>query len=193
MNKLIKITPFNPSGFLIADEDSLLEVGSLSIGGACVDSSGVFYFSDSSAHAIFSIDLSGRVSLFAGNPGESGSSGGNLKDSHFNAPAGLAIDKSGSIYVADSGNNRIRVIRNNRVCNLFGGSSGFVSGLPNVAKLNRPTDVCVDSSGTIFVADTGNHSIRSFNGIYVSTIAGNGTKGDSLGVGRLQGLMAHQE
>ncbi len=185
MNKLIKISPFKPSGYLVANESSLLEVGSLSIGGACVDLSGIFYFSDSSVHAIFSIDQMGRVSLFAGVPGVSGDTGGQLKQAKFNAPAGLAVDQSGVIYVADSGNNRIRVIRNNKVFNLFGSSRGFLNGTPNSAKLNRPADVCVNLAGTVFVADTGNHAIRLFNGQYVSTLAGDGTKGDSLGAGSL--------
>ena len=183
MNKLIKITPFKPSGFVVADESELLSAGSISIGGACVDSSGVFYFSDSSVHAIFSIDQRGAISVFAGSPGESGDSGGSLKNARFNAPAGLAVDKSGAVYVADSGNNKIRVIRNNTVYTLFGGSAGFVNGTPENARLKRPTDVCVDLAGNLYVADTGNHSIRAFNGQYVSTLAGNGTSGDSLGLG----------
>ncbi len=79
--------------------------------GVAADGLGNFYVSDSSRHAIFRISASGAAELFAGGA-EAGFAGdeGPAVDARFNHPRGLAIDSGGHLFVADSGNNRVRMI-----------------------------------------------------------------------------------
>lgn len=74
------------------------------------DESGNLYIADSGNHCIRKIDLNGEVTLYAGQPGNSGYSDGLPKESLFNQPTGLALDSEGVLYVADWKNHRIRTI-----------------------------------------------------------------------------------
>ncbi|MBO9599678.1 MAG: copper amine oxidase, partial [Cohnella sp.] len=85
-----------------------------------------------------------------------------LLKSAFEHPAGLAIDSKGSIYVADFENNAIRVItRDGKVSTLAGsGKLGSDDGIGAGASFDHPSDVAVAQDGTVYVADTLNHTIR---------------------------------
>ena len=181
-NRLLKILPHYAEAKTLISPEAFFEAGARSIGGVCVDESGTIYLSDSVQHVIFSISPAGKVNILAGRRGERGANGGKLRRARFNSPGGLAVDKSGTVYVADTGNNQIRVIKNGKVFKLFGGVRGYINGSALESKLSRPNDICVDPSGIVYVADTENHSIRKFDGINVTTVAGNGQEGDSLGV-----------
>ncbi|QMV43887.1 stalk domain-containing protein [Cohnella cholangitidis] len=91
----------------------------------------------------------------------------------FNRPAGLATDAQGNIYVADSGNHAIRKIsKDGKVTTLAGnGVMGSKDATGKEASFHSPSDVAVDSKGTVYVADTLNHTIRkvSSDGV-VSTL-----------------------
>lgn len=94
-------------------------------------------------------------------------------------PSAVAIDKAGNIYVADSGNHRLRRIAPNGQITPFAGTGSLGStgdGGPAInATLNSPSALAFDSKGNLFVADAGNHRIRriSTDGI-ITTVAGNG-------------------
>ena len=100
------------------------------------------------------------------------------------APAGLAISPDGELYIADSGNNRIRKIDRNtgKLVTVVGtgdrGDDGDFGPAIN-ARLNRPTVIKFDKHGNLFIVDTGNHKIRFVDhrsgNIY--TVAGDGHKG----------------
>ncbi|HEY6392207.1 MAG TPA: hypothetical protein VIX89_13060 [Bryobacteraceae bacterium] len=91
----------------------------------------------------------------------------------------LARDGSGTLYLGDDGNNRIRKISNVVTTVVGGGSSG--DGGPAVnAGLSGPRGVAVDASGNIYVADSGSHRLRKITNGVISTIAGNG-KGEDTG------------
>ena len=100
------------------------------------------------------------------------------------APAGIAIDLAGNIYIADRANNRIRKVASGSgiISTLAGnGTVGYSGdgGLANLAKLNNPSGVAVDASGNIYIADAGNNCIRKVmvNSGIINTIAGTGIAG----------------
>ena len=110
----------------------------------------------------------------------------------FSAPAGLAFDGSSSLYVADKGNSIVRkiglstsftdssnlasAIAVNPVTlvagNLSAGATLDGSYVATNSQLNNPTGVAVSASGTVYIADTGNHAIRMVTNNTISTIAG---------------------
>jgi uncharacterized protein (TIGR03437 family) len=133
-----------------------------------VDASGNVYFS--SLNCVFKMDGSGNLTLLAGNsrPGFSGD-GGPATQAQLNAPQGLALDKAGNLYIADSKNNRVRIVSAAGIINTFAGT-GQVSpggantyndgGLATGALLHLPAGVAVDTGGNVYIADTGDNLIR---------------------------------
>jgi sugar lactone lactonase YvrE len=158
------------------------------IGGVCRDKSGNLYVSDVTNNLILKVAEGGQISVFAGD--ELGTDGNNgtltnvpALDARFKAPRGLACDNSGNIYVADTGNHQIRVIRSGFVSHLAGGPelSGFVDGDGATARFDGPFDVAVDNAGIVYVADTGNDSIRRVTEGQVYTLSGD-SNGDLTNV-----------
>jgi len=103
----------------------------------------------------------GLVTKLAGN-GSSGYVEGAGANAEFNGPAGIAVDGSGNVYVADKGNNRIRKITSAGVVNTFCGTGvgGYLDGASTTAEFNGPEGLAIDASGNLYVADSFNHSIR---------------------------------
>jgi uncharacterized protein (TIGR02145 family) len=125
------------------------------------------------------------VSTFAGS-GASGDTDGIGATASFNSPSGVAVDASGNVYVAEFGNNKIRKITSAGIVSSFAGSgtSGAVDGQGADASFSQPMGVAVDTTGNIYVADTGNNKIRKITSSgYVTTIAGSGIQGDTDDVG----------
>lgn len=127
-----------------------------------------------------------RVTTLAGD-GIPGAVDGPAATSRFDDPFGVALDSRGRIYVADAGNsNRIRSIApDGTVATLAGGKEGFADGVGAAAAFHTPSALAFDHEGNLYVADTGNHAIRKIdkNGT-VTTLAGDGSPGDSDGIGR---------
>ncbi len=99
-------------------------------------------------------------------------------------PSGIAVDKSGNLYIADKGNNRIRKVTYNTgiITTIAGnGTQGYGGngGIAISAKLNYPTGISLDLFGNIFIADRGNYVIRKIdkNTNNISTVAGNNISG----------------
>jgi sugar lactone lactonase YvrE len=153
-----------------------------------VDAAGNLYVVDSTNNTIRKITTTGVTSTFVGVAGASGSADGIGSAARFNFPAGLAIDGSGNLYVADTGNNTIRKITTSGVVSTFAGvagARGSADGTGSAARFAAPADVAVDSTGTLYVADTGNSTIRMVTptGV-VTTFAGlAGSNGSADGTG----------
>jgi sugar lactone lactonase YvrE len=212
------------------------------------DLAGNIYVVDQGDNIVKKIDTSGNITTFAGvansGTGTYGGDGGQATSANLNAPTGIAVDVYGDVFIADTGNNRIREVMPSGVITTFvGGASGNFNGgtgtavalnmpdgialdassnlyiadtaqqiivevtpagvatlfagvqatpggpgtagynndnIPaNTAELNNPQQVAVDRQGSVYIADTGNNRIRQvFNGT-ITTLAGNGTKGDT--------------
>jgi RHS repeat-associated protein len=157
--------------------------------GIAVDASGNIYVAESNKNIISKILPNGVVTLLAGS-GSAGLLDGTSQSAKFNHPAGLTIDGSGNIYVADQSNHAIRKITPaGNVSTLAGnGIIGSTNGIGSAARFNNPTGVALDASGNVFVADYANNMIRKITaGDVVATVAGSTTTGnfDATGVAAL--------
>jgi len=144
--------------------------------GIVADPSANVYVSEAFNHTIRMIKPNGEVTTLAGLAGSKGSIDGPGHLARFNSPRGLALDKRGNLYVADTENHVLRRIAvGGEVTTLAGlaGSPGSMDGTRNSARFNLPYGVAVDDSGNIYVADAGNHTLRRIaaNG-EVATLAG---------------------
>lgn len=142
-----------------------------------VDSKGNIFVSDTVNRSIRKITPAGDVALFAGSPTRvQGTNDGVGTAAKFQAPDGLAIDSSDNLYVADQGADTIRKIAPDATVTTFAGlgkSSGTNDGVGSAARFNSPEDVAVDKAGNVYVADSGNDTIRKITpGGAVSTLAG---------------------
>ena len=145
--------------------------------GIAVASNGDVLIADSGNHAVRRI-RSGTITTVAGT-GSSGLSGDNgpASAARLNAPRSVAVDANGILYVADTGNDRVRRIdANNNITTFAGGGSGFgEGGTATAATLNSPRGVTVDRTGNVFIADTENSAVRRVNvaDSTIHTVAGN--------------------
>lgn len=133
----------------------------------------VLYVADRGDHVVKRIGADHVITLLAGS-GRVGDADGVGMQASFSAPAGLALDWQGNLYVADSGNHKIRRITpEGAVTTIAGrGTPGLADGPPLQASFHTPEGVAVSSSGSIYVADTLNHVIRRIEAGAVTTVAG---------------------
>jgi len=160
--------------------------------GVAVGPGGEVYIADAYNHSIRKVTAAGAVTLLAGGaktigpePGWTDGLGANAR---FNSPSGVAVDSVGNVYVADTGNNAIRKITaDGDVITLAGAgpdSPGFVDGTGLEAQFTSPYGIAVDSSGYLYVADTGNHAIRVVSPAgTVTTLAGAGPESPGFAEG----------
>ncbi len=152
--------------------------------GVAVDSTGTVYVADYGNSVIEKITPAGSVSTLAGLTGVSGYTNGSGTAARFSNPFGIAVDSSGTVHVADTFNNAIRKITPAGNVTTLAGTTAFGAndGAGNVATFSYPGALAVDSSGTVFVADTGNGLIRKITPAgFVSTIATAACSGIALG------------
>jgi len=131
-------------------------------------------------HRIRKITPDGEVLTFAGTESP-GWADGPATLAAFRSPQGIAIDhRDGTLYVADTYNNRIRKISSDGLVSTFAGSGdrGFLDGPSELANFSNPHGVAVDQGdGSVYVADTSNHRIRRIIDGQVTTIVGTGSMG----------------
>ena len=140
-----------------------------------IDNSNNIFVAEGGANLIRKIDTSGNVTTFAGGLQ------GHLDDvgtsARFDFPMGLTSDLSGNIYVAEYGNNTIRKITTTGTVTTLAGTSGVGQSLVNAtgtaARFDRPSSICIDSSGNIFVTETAGRVRKINTSNEVTTYAGN--------------------
>jgi uncharacterized protein (TIGR03437 family) len=143
------------------------------------DSAGALYISDPSnttgGDRLRKV-ANGAVTTIAGN-GYLSFSGDNgpAANAQFYQPGGVAIDSAGRIYIADTQNNRVRMIANGVITTVAGtGDQGFSgdNGPATSAKLATPVAVALDPAGNLYIADINNFRIRKVSGGVITTVAG---------------------
>jgi len=151
--------------------------------GITVDNKGNIFFSDAINNRIRRIDKSGIITTVAGIGvvGYSGD-GGLATAAELNVPGGLAIDRSGNIFFADTYNQRIRMIDTLGIITTVAGNgtSGYLGdgGPATLAEFTAPLGLALDSTGNIYIADCFNYRIRKIDiSGNISTVAGNGIAG----------------
>jgi uncharacterized protein (TIGR03437 family) len=150
----------------------------LAVSAVAVDGSGNLYIADTVSNKILKVNASGIVTTFAGNGAitYAGDNGPATKASFF-TPLGVAADSNGNVYIADSGNNRVRKVdAGGTITTVAGtGAPGFSGdgGPAASASISSPSAVAVDTSGNLYIADAGNNRVRKVdtNGI-IHTFAG---------------------
>jgi len=144
--------------------------------GIAVDSAFNLYIADSGNHTIRKVTSAGMVTTLAGMAGTSGDSDGTGSAARFSAPEGLVVDLAGNIYVADTGNRRIRKVTPAGVVTTLVRSSRTRGGddiMNGSSMIGDPKSVAVDRTGTIYVADSAANTIlRVTREGVVTTLAG---------------------
>jgi hypothetical protein len=169
--------------------------------GIAVDNNSNIYVADTQNTTIRRITPDGVVSTLAGSfvpnpvqtyrypsPSVGGYADGTGSAALFANPQGIGVDGSGNVYVADTGNEVIRKITSGGLVSTLAGAAGQTGGADgagSAAQFNEPTDVAVDAAGNVYVADTGNSTIRRITPAgAVTTLAGTaGQVGDVDGLG----------
>jgi sugar lactone lactonase YvrE len=151
------------------------------------------FVSDTAANRIRRISPTGVVTSLT-TSSVAGFGDGSAAAARFNGPTGLAVDRSGNLFIADTGNNVIRRLGTDGIVTTIAGTAGvagFTDGRGTASTLNGPTALAFDASGNLYVADTGNNAIRQVapSGL-VTTMIGTGSAGHANGPGRTAMLSA---
>jgi trimeric autotransporter adhesin len=131
------------------------------------------------------VNTLGAVTLVAGDGVKSFyGDGGPATSAAFNSPYGMAIDRMGTVYIADSRNHRIRRVSPSGYIVTFAGTgtagAAGNNGSATSAQLNNPYACAVDDAGNVFIADASNNRIQKVNTSgFISTVAGTGVAGIS--------------
>ena len=143
--------------------------------GLAVDSAGTVFVAEANNSVVRKVDSSGNVTTLAGTALLTGTADGTGSSARFNGLLGLAFDGSGSLLVADSFNGLLRRVSTNGQVSTVAGSavsSGSADGTGSQATFKQPQGLTIDASGSVFVADAGNSTIRKIASDSVSTFSG---------------------
>ncbi len=131
--------------------------------GVAVDNAGNVYVADTMNDMIRKIAVDGTVSTVAGTAGSIGAQDGPAASALFGHPQGIAVDAAGNLFVADTGNAVIRKITPDGTVSTLAGKaqvSGAADGVGGAARFNQPFAIALDPQGALYVAESGNNTIR---------------------------------
>ncbi len=151
-------------------------------GGIAIDAAGNIYIADDLNQRVRKVS-NGIITTVAGN-GTQGFSGdgGPAINAALNGPSRVTLDGAGNLYIADSGNQRVRKVSNGIITTVAGnGNPGFGGdgGPATSAYFNYPSGLTFDAAGNLYIADTLNYRIREVSNGIITTVAGTGTLGFS--------------
>jgi hypothetical protein len=156
-----------------------------------VDTAKNVYVADQINHTIRKVTSAGEVTTLAGRAGSGGSADGAGNEARFLNPSGVAVDSTGTVYVADTWNSTIRKVTPEGVVTTVAGLAGVIggaNGMNSQARFLNPQGVAVDKAGNLYVADTFGYTIRKVTPVgtnwVVTTLAGQfDTYGSANGTG----------
>ncbi len=156
--------------------------------GTTADTAGNIFVADTGNHTIRKINPAGEVTTVAGAAGNSGAADGVAGAARFYSPFGVAADRAGNLYIGDTWNHTIRKISPAGEVTTFAGTAGSIGssdGTGTAARFNFPEGLALDGADNLYVADTGNHTIRRISALgVVTTLAGAaGSSGSIDGAG----------
>jgi sugar lactone lactonase YvrE len=146
--------------------------------GVAVDHSGDVYFASSDDREVFKVTPGGYLTVVAGTGTLGSATPGVATSSDLSFPNGVALDSSGNLYIADSGNSQVYKVTPSGTLSIVAGTGATGAPTPGPAvssALNGPADVKVDSAGDLYIAD--------FNGNYVEKVNASGTLSVVAGTG----------
>lgn len=140
---------------------------------------GYIYIADTGNQRIRELLPNGTITTVAGNGAQGlAGDGGPATSAQLNSPTGVTLDSVGNIYIADQGNNRVRLVSTTHgTISTFAGTATYVlgdGGPATGAQLSAPSSVALDNAGNVYIADTGHNRIRAVAGGTISTLAGTG-------------------
>jgi hypothetical protein len=173
---------FVPAGFAQSTIIATVPATTLKLpAGVAYDAAGNLFVADTLKNQVYEVSLAGVTSIVAG-MGEQGfaGDGGSATAALLNGPTSIAVAVNGTIYIADTGNQRIRAVVGGQIQTVVGtGVKGFAGdgGDGRLAKLNMPVALAMGSNGGLLIADSGNHRLRRLSAGVFTTIVGNGVQG----------------
>jgi sugar lactone lactonase YvrE len=145
------------------------------------DSVGNLYFVDTNRNQVLESTLGGALVIVAGNGTQGFAGDGSAAvNAELNSPQGIAIGTDGTIYIADTGNQRIRAVAAGQISTFAGsGARGFAGDGSSAlsAAFSQPAALAVDSADALLICDSLNHRVRKVASGVITTIAGNGVQG----------------
>ncbi|MGH9946890.1 MAG: hypothetical protein ACRD6X_06810 [Pyrinomonadaceae bacterium] len=163
--------------FRISHEGTIFEFASglHTPSGVAFAANGDLIVADTGTNSIKRIDSEGKIQTVAGVEGKRGYADGDATQALFNGPIGIAVAEDGKIFVADTYNDRIRVIENGKVLTVAGGNRGFSNGIAGGAQFDTPLGIAIWQTDKLLVVDAGNCRIRVIEPDgFVWTLAGTG-------------------
>lgn len=152
--------------------------------GITIDATGNIYISEGDGHRVRMINTSGNISTLVGNgTSSSAGDGGLATDAKVRRPAGLALDGSGNLYIAESGGHRVRKIdmASGYISTVVGTGVASSTGdgdLATNATIRQPSGITFDKNGNLYIVESVGRVIRKVDGTgYINTVAGTGSAG----------------
>lgn len=157
-------------------------------GDVAIDASGNLYIADTANHRIRKVDTAGVITTYAGNgtpcavPTNACGDFGLATAANLKNPSSVVLDSSGNLYIADTGNHKIRKVDTGGNITTVVGTGAITDigdGLPPATTINlrEPEGLAIDSSNVLYISDTKHHKIKKLNGTTITTIAGDGSAG----------------
>ncbi len=170
-NRILKINPQGKVSLVAGGEEGYVDSGDQQTparfhtpSGMALDPHGNLYVADTGNHVIRKITPQGVVSTLAGN-GQAGFRDGAAAQAQFNGPIGVAVDRQGRVWVADTYNDKIRMITPDGMVHTIAGGDhpGYQDGQGVTALFDTPSQIAINSMGDAIVTDTRNNAVRKIS------------------------------